>query len=765
MAVLRPGAVFRSVVLTSAILPSAILCARAEMSPPKTASVMPGPETPDQRAHALVAAMTLDEKIGLVHVRFGVPLNKGPKPVGALDSAGFNPGVPRLGIPPLQETDAGLGVANPTGAPFDATALPSGLSIGATFDPAIARQAGALIGGEARTLGFSVLLGGGANLTRDPRGGRNFEYIGEDPLLTGTMAGAMIAGIQSRGVVSTIKHFVLNAQENGRVMLNSTIGEAGARESDFLAFELAIERGRPGAVMTAYNRINGAFASQNAHAIGDVLKRDWAYPGWVMSDWSGTHSTEAAALAGLDQESGEDNDKAVFFGAPLKAAVEAGRVPMARLDDMVLRIVRAEIVAGILDHPPKVGGAIDLEGHAKQAQAIAEQGIVLLRNERGVLPLARALRHVLVVGGHADLGVLSGGGSSQVVPRGALRFTGDPPKLFWGKPKVLDPSPPLAALQAERPDIAFAFLDGADRVAAAAAARKADAVIVFATQWANESLDAESLTLRDDQDGLIQAIAAANARTIVVIESGNPVAMPWIDRVPAVVEAWFPGKRGGPAIAGVLSGRVDPGGHLPMTFPVLVAQLPRPTEVAREATSSNPDEKPKGPFFDVDYTIEGADVGYKWFLKTDRKPLFPFGFGLSYTRFATSGLSATPNPDDSIAVTFDVKNVGDRAGIATPQVYLDGASGSGKDSMVRRLVGFSRDALKPGETRHVTLTIDRRLLARYEVPTEGWRIAAGRYRLALRPDALADGPGVDVALVERNWPARHMPCALCLGSR
>ena len=309
----------------------------------------------------------------------------------------------------------------------------------ATFDPAMAYAAGAMIGGEARAMGFSVLLAGGANLTRDPRGGRNFEYAGEDPLLTGTIVGSEVAGIQSRGVVSTVKHFALNGQENGRVLLSSELAEAPARESDLLAFELALERGKPGAVMTGYNRIDGTYASENAHLITDVLKHDWGFAGWVMSDWSATHSTEKAALAGLDQESGVDNDPSLFFGAPLKTAVQTERVPMARIDDMVRRILRSQIAVGLIDHPPHRGGTIDYPGDATIAGTVADRAIVLLKNEHHLLPLAPDVKHILMIGGHADRGVLSGGGSSQVVPKGGIRAEGYPAGKFWGKPRALRP--------------------------------------------------------------------------------------------------------------------------------------------------------------------------------------------------------------------------------------------------------------------------------------------------------------------------------------
>ena len=294
-----------------------------------------------------------------------------------------------------------------------------------------------------------------------------------------------------------------------------------------------------------------------------------------MSDWSATHSTEKAVLAGLDQESGIDNDRTLFFGDPLKAAVEAGRVPMARLDDMVHRLLRSQLAVGIIDSPPRPGGAIDFSADAGVAQAVAERGIVLLKND-GVLPLKPEVRRVLVVGSHADIGVLSGGGSSQVVPTGGIREEGYPKGKFWGKPMLYDPSSPVAALKRERPGLDVSFVDGQDVAAAAKAAHDADVVIVFAEQWMNESRDAPDLSLGRGQDALIAALAAANRKTIVVLETGGPVKMPWIDAVQGVVEAWYPGARGGEAIAGVLTGRVNPAGHLPITFPAIEASIAAP---------------------------------------------------------------------------------------------------------------------------------------------------------------------------------------------
>nr|WP_223799811.1 glycoside hydrolase family 3 C-terminal domain-containing protein [Sphingomonas nostoxanthinifaciens] len=698
----------------------------------------------DARADQLLARMTLDEKIGMVNGTFGSAFLK-THPGDARNAAGHVAGVSRLGIPDLFESDASLGVAN--GGEMRkgdvATALPSGLATAASFDPDIAYAGGAMIGAEARAKGFNVLLAGGANLTRDPLNGRNFEYLSEDVLVTGMLAGAAIRGIQSNQIVSTIKHYALNAQESGRNVLDARLAEAPMRESDLLAFQIAIETGHPGSVMCGYNRVNGDHDCENAFLLNDVLKRDWGYDGWVMSDWGAVHSTAKAAINGLDQESGQELDKQPFFGAPLKAAVAGGSVPQARLDDMVRRIVRTMIAEGLVDHPtPATPQPIDYTAHADVAQRAAEAGIVLLRNERQLLPLAATARTILVVGAHADKGVLSGGGSSQVRSVGGLPVEeplpgGGPLSAFIRI--SYHASSPLDAIRARAPGATVRYLDGSDVAATAAAARTADVVIVFAQQWRSEAFDIETLSLPDGQDKLIDALAAANPKTVVVLETGGAVAMPWLSKVGAVLEAWYPGQRGGPAIARVLFGDVNPGGRLPLTFPASMAQAPRPQipglDLVHQANAANAG-KPIGDLTTVDITggvppfevhyPEGADVGYRWYARNGAKPLFPFGFGLSYTRFAYRGLSATAGK-----VSFTVTNIGRVAGADVPQVYADVALDGG--AALPRLIGFQRVMLQPGESKTVTVSIDPRLLSDYR---DGkWVRTAGSFPIRLGHDA------------------------------
>ncbi|WP_347905904.1 glycoside hydrolase family 3 C-terminal domain-containing protein [Pseudomonas purpurea] len=712
---------------------------------PAMAAGQPAEGTPQQRATALTQSMTLDEKISLLHLPFGLPVRGTPIPPGALGTAAYWPGISRLNLPALHISDASLGVANPSGIRVgdNATAMPSGLALAATFDPALARAQGEVIGQEAHAKGFAVMLAGGVNLTREPRNGRNFEYLGEDPLLAGTLAGQSIAGIQSRNVVSTIKHFALNAQETGKVMVSSNLQEAAARESDLLAFQLAIETGKPGAVMTGYNRINGVYAEENDFLINQVLKGDWNYPGWVMSDWGATHSTEKAVLAGLDQQSGENLDPEVFFGAPLKKAVTDGAVSQARLDDMVSRILRSLFAVGSLDNPATVAG-VDFDSHARVAQRIAEQGIVLLKNDHNQLPLAKNLKRIVVIGRHADKGVLSGGGSSQVIPVGSLRVPSPVKNNPFIDTIIYHPSSPLDAIRAHAGKAEIVYNDGSDLAKATQLAGTADAVILFAEQWMAEAIDARDLSLPNDQERLIQAIAAANPRTVVVLETGGPVKMPWLKQVPAVVEAWYSGSRGGQAIAGVLFGRVNPSGRLPMTFPQDEQQLPRPLMQDPATTTSNPGEPRRG-LFDVSYDIEGADVGYKWFAREGKTPLFPFGHGLSYTRFSYDQLHASVDEDARLVIRMAVTNHGGRAGTDTPQFYVKGLEG-----VPARLAGWQRITLAPGETGQVSVTVDPRLLARFDSTNSGWHIRPGQYRISAGINALEHPLSTQIELKEQR---------------
>jgi len=698
----------------------------------------------DTRADLVVKAMTQDEKLTLVFGYFGADMKpKYTRIEGSLPgSAGYVKGIPRLGIPEQWETDAGIGVATQGSAKEfrERTALPSGMATTATWNPELAFKGGAMIGSEARNSGFNVMLAGGVNLVREPRNGRNFEYGGEDPLLAATMVAAQIKGIQSNSIVSTIKHYALNNQETGRFVLSANIGDTEARMSDLLAFQLAIEQSDPHSVMCAYNRVNSVYACESDWLLNTVLKKDWGYKGYVMSDWGAVHSGSKAVNAGLDQQSaGDAFDKQNFLGSVLKADLASGAVSGARLDDMARRITRALFASGAVDKPVKIA-PIDLKANGLVSQADAEEGMVLLKNEGGLLPLAKTAKTIAVIGAHADVGVLSGGGSSQVYPAGGRAVQGLLPAT-WPGPVIYYPSSPLKALQARYPDAKISFADGKDPAAAAKLAAASDLAIVFADQWTTESEDVWTLSLPKNQDATIAAVAKANAKTVVVLETGGPVVMPWLNDVGAVLQAWFPGTNGGEAIARVLTGEVDASGRLPVTFPKDVAQLPRP--------KLDGDPKTPDALFDVDYMIEGAAVGYKWFDKKGHQPLFPFGYGLSYTSFDYSDLK-TSDADGVLTVSFSVRNTGTRVGKAVPQVYVSPKAGGWEAP--KRLAGFKKVELAPGASASVTLTVDPRLLSVWDAKAHGWSVAAGDYDVTLGASSRAVSVTSTVALKARALP-------------
>ncbi len=702
------------------------------------------------RAAATVEQMTAEERVILTNGIMPLPLIPGMiVPVEAVPGAGFVPGIPRLGIPNLTESDASLGVSYVMGVrgKEGATALPSGTAMGSTWNVALMRQGGAMIGGEARAKGFNILLAGGVNLMRDPRNGRTFEYLGEDPLHSGLLGGAAIAGIQSNNIISTIKHFALNGQETARNFVSSKISDANARESDLLAFQIAIEKGQPGSVMCAYNRVNGAQSCGSEYLLNQVLKKDWGYKGFVMSDWGAVHGLDFA-LKGLDQQSGAQLDPKVFFGAELKAAAASDSAYLERLKDMNRRILYAVYATGVDKHPVHPGGVIDRKANAAISEAVAKQGIVLLRNRAGALPLAASAKSIAVIGGYADTGILSGGGSSQVhgddgaAATVSLGGTG-PFSALISEQYHRGPSP-LDAIKARAKDAKVTYRTGFYIKDAVDSAKKADIAIVFANQWQTEGMDQPDLSLPRGQDALIAAITAANPNTIVVLQTGSAVTMPWLNETAAVVEAWYSGTQGGEAIASVLFGETNPSGRLPITFPASVNDLPRPKLDGSDTVEPDFQGRAGADLnLEANYDIEGSDVGYRWNAREGKKALFPFGFGLSYTSFAHSGLKVTAGK--AITATFTVKNSGTKAGADVPQLYLVSAGGEKK----QRLAGFDRVELAAGASKAVTVTIDPRILAEWEGGK--WNLAGGTYSFALGSSAEELGPVKTVKLPARIW--------------
>jgi beta-glucosidase len=673
---------------------------------------------PAQRADMVLKQMTLDEKILLVHGEGMKDWKNMSAAILAVQNqsnggAGMILGIPRLGIPTVQMDDAAYGVRFSATNGRYSTALPSNLGSTASWDPEAACAYGTLIGKELRAQGYNMTLGGGTNLTRDPRNGRTFEYMGEDPVLAGTMVGQRIRCEGAQHVISDIKHYALNGQEAGRQEVDVRISERAARESDLLAFQIGVATGHPNAVMCSYNGINGDYACDSRWLLTDVLKKEWGFPGFVVSDWAATHSTEKASAAGLDNEEPLDE----FFGPKMKAAVESGKVPAAELDDHVRRILYAYFDSGIVDDPAHKS-VVDVQSGFDIARRVEEQSAVLLRNAaRGAAPMlplnSATLRSAAVIGMHADTGMISGGGSAQVDPQG-----GTPGK--W-RSQVWFPTSPLEAIRAKAPAARLSFCSGENIAEAVAQAKQAEVAVVLVWQWEAEDGDLPNLSLPGNQDELISAVAAANPRTIVVLETGSAVKMPWLDKTAAVLEAWFGGSKGADAVANLLFGAVNPSGKLPMTFPMSENDLPRKT------IAKPPQPVVNGVLsFKVDYNIEGAAVGYKWYESQKKAVLFPFGFGLSYTTFKYSALTVSP---DGSTATFTLQNTGRRRGAEVAQVYATLPAAAGEPW--QRLVAFKKIELDPNETREVKLTLEPLALDVWDAGAHKFVRPSGSYRVVV----------------------------------
>ena len=828
--------------------------------------------SPDERAALLLAQMTLEEKVDMLSEKSGAGLP-----------------LSRLGIPTLTFADG------PAGVRIDrsrrdvnegkATAPPAPLALAATWDLLAAQQYGDMLGQEAWRTGHNVLFGPGLDIARIPSFGRLFESLGEDPRLSGQMAARYVQGLQGHPVIATAKHYNVNAQEENRLEVDAQLDERTLQEIYTLPFEAVVKDGRIGAVMGAYNKINGTFCCEHPHVLTDILRRQLGFTGWVVSDFQATHSTVEAANAGLDVEL--DVPPAKYFGKRLLEAVAAGQVSPATIDDKARRILRSMFAFGLFDSPPQIG-PLPVEEHGKLARMIADQGIVLLKNAHELLPLSTTeLRSLAVVGADADH-YIAGGGSTLVqptylvsilaglrrrtgagvrveyaegtdhlsaadllpgpplVPSSVLRPNGTSPQTrglraeYWtnarfeGEPSLVridrqvglnlglfnfamanaSSLPPLPedfnnamsvrwtgslsvpatgnyTLSLTHLGTARLFLDGqllindpglslriesvtrhlvagephalrieyaADRPEqgapapgghatfaligakvrfgwehpsdvipssmqeAAALARKSDVAVVVVRDYNSEHADRPGLTLPNEQDLLVQKVVAANPRTIVVVASGGPVLMPWLDQVPAVLESWYGGQEAGNALADVLFGDVTPSGKLPVTFP----RGERDTPVS-EASQYSRTEK-------IARFSEGLCVGYRGYDQLGIEPLFPFGYGLSYTNFAYSRLQVEPELSDGVRwvrVSFVITNTGTRAGAEIAQVYLGFPASVGEPP--RRLVGWVRAALAPGEAKEVSVTLDpdatSRPLSYWNVVANGWEIASGEYRV------------------------------------
>lgn len=639
--------------------------------------------SPQARAELLVHAMTLDEKILELH---GSQSSEHRRYVAPVD---------RLGIPALRITNGPVGVGpgdDPDVPP--ATALPAAIGLASSFDPALARAYGSLMGSEVTHRGEGLLEAPGVNIARVPQNGRNFEYLGEDPYLAGTMVAPEIRGIQDQGVIAEVKHYDANNQETGRNGINELIDERTLREIYLPAFEDAVKKGDVGSVMCSYNRVNGPFACEDSFLLGDVLRGDFGFNGFVQSDFGATHSTVPSVRAGLDLEMPNAN----YYADALKQAVLDGQVSVDQIDTMLVRRFTQMFARGLFDHPRTIT-PIPAEKDGAIARAIGEQSAVLLKNENAQLPLdADAIRSVAVIGPYAGDAHTGGGGSSRVNP------------LYTVKP--VDGIKSHVA-----PGTTVTYDSGSAIDQAAEAAREADVAVVMVGERSSEGRDRPNLSLPDNQDALVEAVAAANPHTVVVVKSGGAVLMPWIDEVPAVLEAWYPGQEDGNIVADLLFGDANPSGKLSVTFPKKEGDYP----------ANTPEQFP-GVNGIANYS-EGLEVGYRWNTAEHVEPLFPFGYGLSYTTFAYSHLTATPvlapGAGARVHVGVDVTNTGTRTGADVAQLYLSFPEAAGEPPI--QLKGFHKVSLKPGQTRHLTFTLDQRAFSIWHAEGRGWTTVDGTY--------------------------------------
>ena len=640
-----------------------------------------------RRADLLLHAMTLKEKVALVH---GVDRKEHP----FKGYVGYVPGNPRLHIPALKLADGRAGVGNKaTGV----TLLPAPIAAASSWDRSLLEAFGRVIGKEQWGKGTNVELGPTIDVVRVPEWGRTFETYGEDPYLNGQMAAAEIKGIQSQGPIANANMYLTMQQETDRFHIDSMVDERTLQEIYLPPFHAAVSSG-VGTVMCAYIKTNGIYSCENPHVLNGLLKTQLAFPGWVMSDWGGTHSTAASASAGLDQEMPGHR----YYGEALEKAVTSGQVSMATLDGHVRRILVTMFKHGLFDKPQPGNwdSKVATPQHAAFSRKVAEQGTVLLKNEGNILPL-RGVSSIAVIG--MDGGTkpqVEGGGSSHVVA-----------------PYVISPLEGIRKRAGAA--IKVTYSDGADVAAAAAVAKAASVAIVFASTVESEGHDRPNLELPNNQDPLISAVAAANSKTIVVLNTGGPVLMPWVDRVRGVIEAWYPGQEDGNAIASVLFGDVNPAGKLPLTFPRTADKIP----------TSTPQQWPGVDAKSI-YS-EKLNVGYRWYDATGNAPLFPFGFGLSYTTFRLSHLAVTPTNLSKgtgvIHATVNVTNTGRRAGAEVVEAYVSQPAANGEPP--HQLGAFARVYLNPGETRQVRLTIGPRSFSFYDTSARRWTSAPGTYRI------------------------------------
>ena len=691
----------------------------------------------EQRVQDLLGRMTLQEKVAM------------------LSGADWMRTVPneRLGIPSIKMADGPLGIRSWAGpssetnamvakAEVTTTAFPAGVAMAATWDTELLQSEGQAIGQEVKAVGRDMILGPTVNINRTPLWGRNFEGYGEDPYLTSRLAVAYIKGVQGEGVIATVKHFAANNQEFERHRINAIVDERALQEIYFPAFKAAVEEASVWSVMSAYNKLNGVYCAQNSFLLKDVLRKQWGFTGFVVSDWGSTYSTADTVNAGMDVEMPGGQAMRDWLKKPETEAagngggwlvpekvlpeISSGKISPATIDDNVASILRVIFVSGQFDKPHTATGEIDTPEQRALARKAATESIVLLKNAGDLLPLNPSKIHsVVVIGPNAAVARTGGGGSSLVTPKYSIA----PLKSIQDRAgQSLQVSYALGvSMEGEDPSKDTPVAREQLRNEAVSAAAKADAAIIVVGRspaLESEDFDIKSLDLPAGQDDLIEAVSKANKNTVVVINAGGPVVMTrWIAQVPAVLDLWYGGQEGGNAIADILFGDANPSGKLPVSFVKQWKDSP--------AYGHYPGEN-----LQVEYA-ESIYVGYRYFDKQKVEPLFPFGYGLSYTRFDYSDLKVSPNkvsPGKPVEVSLSVRNSGSRAGAEVVELYVhDGHSSV--DRPIKELKGFSRINLAPGEIKDVHFTLDRSAMAFYSTVKKDWATEPGQFDVLVGPSS------------------------------
>ena len=687
----------------------------------------------EQRIDDALARMTLDEKIAVIHAQ----------------SKFSSPGVKRLGFPDLWTDDGPHGVRPDVlwdewvqaGQTNDScVAFPALSCLAATWNPALSQLYGESLGEEALYRGKNVMLGPGVNINRTPFNGRNFEYMGEDPWLASCMVVPYIQGLQSKGVAACVKHYALNNDEEYRHQVNVIVSDRALHEIYLPAFKAAVQEGGAWAIMGSYNLYQNQHNCHNAILLNKILKQDWGFDGVVLSDWGGCHNTEEAIMNGLDLEFGSWTDGLMmgatnaydnyYMALPYKRLIQEGKYSTKELDEKVRRVLRLFYRTTMNRHRPF--GFLCSESHYQAALKIAQEGIVLLKNDRELLPVKNAKR-ILVVGENAIKMMTVGGGSSslkvqkEILPLDGIKARFADAEVDFARGYVGDTVQSYNGVTVGR---SLYDLRSAEELTAEAVAKAKNADVVIFIGGLNKSNyqdceghDRQTYGLPYGQDQLVEALVKANPNLVYVNISGNAVAMPWAKKVPAIVQGWFIGSEAGEALASVLAGDVNPSGKLPFTW------YARLEDCGAHATGSYPGTWRDGHQIIDEAYKEDIFVGYRWTDKQHIKPLFPFGYGLSYTTFQVSNLRADKKEmtaDDQLTITADVKNIGSMAGAEVLQLYISDTKSS-QPRPVKELKGFKKIYLEPGETQQVSFTIDCSALSFYDDKTGDWTAEPGEF--------------------------------------